>query len=269
MKTKAVRKAKPVAEAVTVQLAQDGYAVRISTGNGKVGAAFSIPNIKTCPGRTSLCESLCYVDIWPMSAPQPTNFRERNYASVLHYLKRGDLHLKLIDAIDFVSTRTLRIHDAGDFFSPAYTEAWVKTVKATPRVDFWAYTRSFSVKAILPQLLELAKLPNCAIWLSADAENWMLAVATYKAHPEFAGIAFMETPDNDHITEILNQTLPNKNYVNFPTHVPGGRIKKGVDVSKDLPQCPAITGEIPHAKKTGDQPACLACKKCLPIAVKG
>lgn len=38
----------------------------------------------------------------------------------------------------------IRIHVAGDFFSPAYFQAWVETAKNNPTVLFYTYTKSLS-----------------------------------------------------------------------------------------------------------------------------
>jgi hypothetical protein len=35
----------------------------------------------------------------------------------------------------------IRVHDAGDFFSDAYTLAWRRVMKACPQVTFYAYTK--------------------------------------------------------------------------------------------------------------------------------
>jgi len=44
--------------------------------------------------------------------------------------------------------RAVRIHDAGDFFDPAYLDAWLEVAAATPDVLFYAYTKQVSwVKA--------------------------------------------------------------------------------------------------------------------------
>lgn len=37
--------------------------------------------------------------------------------------------------------RFFRIHDSGDFFSPAYLEAWKQVARALPDITFWAPTR--------------------------------------------------------------------------------------------------------------------------------
>lgn len=40
--------------------------------------------------------------------------------------------------------QAVRIHDAGDFFSDDYTEAWLSIARATPDVLFYAYTKEVS-----------------------------------------------------------------------------------------------------------------------------
>ena len=79
-----------------------------------------------------------------------------------------------------------RIHDSGDFFSPAYVRMWAEVCKALPEVKFWAPTRVWqmpasnaSVNGLKPfrvmtaidlmfaELLKLAALPNVTIRPSA------------------------------------------------------------------------------------------------------
>ena len=35
----------------------------------------------------------------------------------------------------------IRIHDAGDFFSDDYLAAWLRVIRASARVNFYAYTK--------------------------------------------------------------------------------------------------------------------------------
>jgi len=60
-----------------------------------------------------------------------------------------------------------RIHDAGDFFSPRYVNAWIDVCRSLPHIQFWAPTRSYLVEPILGRLVELNKLPNVTIRPSA------------------------------------------------------------------------------------------------------
>src|ERR1700722_18198412 len=98
--------------------------VAISTGNGKVGAAFSLIEGGSCPGKTNLCASLCYASISRGALPVVKAYKQRNYDGMTQALKLGvDFAAKLlIRKIKASKTKTLRIHDAGDFFSPSYVK---------------------------------------------------------------------------------------------------------------------------------------------------
>jgi hypothetical protein len=187
--------------------------------------------------------------------------RMKNLKGVLAALSDGSFVKQMTAHIVTNRLKTLRIHDSGDFFSPTYVRAWEETIKANPTVSFWAYTRSFNLPEITTSLVSLAKLENVAIWLSADVDNWLKALAVYKAYPGvFAGIAFMETKgEGQQLSEQLTSILPAKNLVIFPVHGSFGRLSH--EPGKTVPNCPAITKEIPHDAKS---PACLRCMKCLP-----
>lgn len=236
-----------------------GNILTIGTGNSKTGPAFSIPHGVTCPGRTETCAAMCYVATGRMNLPVSRSSRDVQLLVILGLLKAGLLAKKLSATIQATSIKTLRIHDSGDFMSPAYTRAWYQACKELKSVTFWAYTRSFVIPSILLELVKLSKLKNVAIWISADKDNWLKAVSTYREYPSFAGIAFMETKDDQEISQALAGMLPRKNLVVFPIHGHFGRL---THVPTDsVPNCPAITKQIPHDEQF---PACLRCLKCLP-----
>lgn len=235
--------------------------LKISSGNKKTGASLSIPEGTTCPGQTESCSSACYVKFGRMSLPVVRNRRQTNLRAILRAIKENRLPELLVDAInksDAKKTGSLRIHDSGDFFSPAYCKGWIPAIKALPGIKFWAYSRSFTVPTILPGLIALSGLPNCKIWLSADRDNWKEALETFQACPSFAGIAFMQDSEEAiEIAEKLTNALPKSNLIVFPVHASFGRVT--TPIVSEFRNCPAITGEL---KKT-TLPACLACKACL------
>ena len=221
--------------------------IELSKGNSKTGPAFSLPEGITCSGKTSVCIANCYVKFGRMALPVVRDKRTRNLKAVTGYLKlrgiegRIALGVMLDKAIKDSDVSTLRIHDSGDFFSEDYTRAWIMAASRNEHVEFWAYTRSFTVPNLVPALVGLAGMPNVAIWLSADADNWVSAPAMLRQYPQFAGIAFMETEGGNDIARIIQKTV--------------------VDVDEKLRNCPAITHEIEASKKN---PACLSCRICLP-----
>lgn len=69
------------------------------------------------------------------------------------------------------AVRVMRIHVAGDFYSPDYTEQWLSIVTRSPHIQFFAYTRSWRSSPILPTLIALGQLRNCSLWFSLDRET--------------------------------------------------------------------------------------------------
>jgi hypothetical protein len=82
--------------------------------------------------------------------------------------------------------KLFRIHDSGDFFSPAYVRAWFAVCQQLPEVKFWAPTRAWQLPvstvsdnglkafrvlteadSLMAELLKLASLPNVTIRPSA------------------------------------------------------------------------------------------------------
>lgn len=59
----------------------------------------------------------------------------------------------------------VRIHAAGDFFSPEYVAAWVDVITATPGVTYWTYTK------YAPALEAFAPLRNASIVPSLTPEG--------------------------------------------------------------------------------------------------
>jgi len=63
-----------------------------------------------------------------------------------------ETHLRLARSKEFIPTvdaeikrrkvKVLRIHDSGDFFSPAYRDAWLEIIRRNPLTQFYAYTKA-------------------------------------------------------------------------------------------------------------------------------
>lgn len=237
------------------------YDIRCGTGNEKTGASFSLLAGDTCPGKTKACDG-CYATTGRMAMHQYADKRYgKNTAAIIQALKAGDGPQALTAAVVATNSRTMRIHDSGDFFSPAYVRAWIETCKALPEVKFWAYTRSWRIPAISAVLDELAALPNVAIWRSTDTDTWIAGLAAHKTTP-WAGLAHMQQEGDGEadIAAILNKSLAKRQFINFPTHTTGKHLRKGVAVQA-VRNCPAITGTL---ALVGTAPKCIQCKLCLP-----
>ena len=149
--------------------------------NGKtptIANTFGLPAGKnfSCPGATSICETVCYA-----------GKLERVYkgvkATLLHnweLLRNADMDtmsLLLSEMIaDFIvdcekrnAEKLFRIHWDGDFFSHDYAMAWKVAIILNPDVQFWVYTRSDFAVPIL------TGIQNVALYFSADSANKQLA----------------------------------------------------------------------------------------------
>ncbi len=160
----------------------DRKVANLVTKNGKQAAianTFGLPAGKnfSCPGATSVCESVCY-------AGKLEKLFKGVKANLLHnwdLLKDEDLqgmYSLLSEMIAEFKTDCLkkdapmlfRIHWDGDFFSDDYARAWRMVIEEQPDVQFWVYTRVKSAALILNNI------SNLSLYFSADSENVKTAV---------------------------------------------------------------------------------------------
>ena len=150
--------------------------------NGKtatIANTFGLPAGKafSCPGATSVCESVCY-------AGKLEKLFKGVKANLLHNwdLVRdadGETMVRLLNEmiIDFKADCAkrkapllFRIHWDGDFFNDTYTYAWKVVIDKHPDIQFWVYTRVKSAALILKDV------PNLSLYFSADSENVKTAI---------------------------------------------------------------------------------------------
>ena len=158
-------------------------------GNGKLGESihhFDLPAVKTCPGRSDLCERLCYATRGRFTMPPAT----RRYAGNLRQSRLHDFAEQLINEIRRKGVVVCRFHVSGDFYSPDYASKCLEVMRACPRVQFYFYTRSWRVVAIAPLLWEMAQQPNCQVWFSVDEETGLPAWT-----PHGVRLAYMQTSE--------------------------------------------------------------------------
>jgi hypothetical protein len=141
----------------------------LQLGNSKLGSAihvWSIPAVETCPGSTVVCRGVCYA--------LKHRFRFASVKRRLHSNWRQSLRADFVDRmtreIRASGVLVLRVHVSGDFYDADYARKWLAIVKRSPRVRFYAYTRSWRVPTILPVLQELAACRAMRLWFSTDDE---------------------------------------------------------------------------------------------------
>jgi hypothetical protein len=190
-----------------------------ASGNTKLGRtifSWSLPAALTCPGRSRLCEGLCY--------------------ALKHRFVMAKLFMQFVQNWIIASTPffawwmvrkilkaragVVRIHVSGDFFNAIYAEQWVKIAEALPLVHFFAYTRSWRDPSIRNVLARLSALPNVQLWYSVDAETGcpttlatesQVRLAYLATHPqdvcERADLVFRDYPARDVIQKQIGGVL--------------------------------------------------------------
>lgn len=141
-------------------------ALCIGKGNIKLGAAltFSLPSRFTCPGASPWCLHRCYAMRYERLRPFCLNAYGRNLSLSLD----TDRFAETMTAMLPRGLRGLRIHVSGDYYSAAYSAAWIRICQGRPDILFWSYTRSWSLPAILPSLDALRSLANVHLYGSTD-----------------------------------------------------------------------------------------------------
>ncbi len=153
-------------------------AVNKSGTQASIANTFGLPSGKafSCPGATSVCETICYAGRLEKVFKGVRNVLVSNYEQLLKadLMGKATLLAEMIrefsDECDKRGAEKLfRIHWDGDFFDEEYTRAWAITIMAFPDVQFWAYTRSdFAVPLLI-------NIENLALYFSADSANKTLA----------------------------------------------------------------------------------------------
>jgi hypothetical protein len=142
----------------------------LTLGNRKVGESihvWSLPAVRTCPGATATCKSVCYA----------TRHRyhfdavKERLAWNLEEAERETFVGKMVKEVRRKGCLVVRVHSAGDFFSKVYAEKWLEIMKACPRPRFYFYTRSHRVPEIAPALESMAALKCCRAWYSIDRDT--------------------------------------------------------------------------------------------------
>ena len=161
---------------------KDRKVANLVTPNGKqasIANTFGLPAGKaySCPGATSVCESVCYAGKLEKIFPSVK-------VNLLHnwdLLKDADGETMVLllnemivdfqnDCIKKDAPMLFRIHWDGDFFNDTYAYAWKVIIDKHADVQFWVYTRVKSAALILKDIA------NLSLYFSADSENVKTAI---------------------------------------------------------------------------------------------
>jgi len=161
---------------------KDRKVANLVTPNGKqasIANTFGLPAGKaySCPGATSVCETVCYAGKLEKIFPGVKTNLLHNWS----LLKDSDLETMYsllsemiaefkTDCVRREAPMLFRIHWDGDFFSDDYALAWRMVIEEQPDIRFWVYTRVKSAALILKDVT------NLSLYFSADSENVKTAV---------------------------------------------------------------------------------------------
>jgi ferredoxin len=185
-------------ETHVLKRSKDRKVANAVTPNGKspkIANAFGLPSGKpfSCPGATSVCETVCYAGKLEKIYKGVKNVLVSNWENILYvdYLfgvyGMTDLLANMME--EFVeecekkgASKDFRIHWDGDFFSIDYAKAWAMVAKAYPDVHFWVYTRSFTPEInVIPVI---SGIDNLTVYLSVDSDNLRYAKNVRAEYPD-------------------------------------------------------------------------------------
>ena len=155
----------------------DRKVANLVTKNGKQAAianTFGLPAGKeySCPGATSICESVCYAGkLEKLYKAVKANLlhnwellRNADEPTMVNLLEDMIADFKA-DCVKKNAPKLFRIHWDGDFFNDTYARAWQYVILNNTDIQFWVYTRVKSAA------LMLNNISNLSLYYSTDDEN--------------------------------------------------------------------------------------------------
>jgi len=220
---------------------KDRKVANIVTPNGKQASmanTFGLPAGKaySCPGATSVCESVCYAGKLEKVFPSVKKNLLHNWALLKDEDLQGMYTLlsEMIaefkaECVKREAPMLFRIHWDGDFFNDDYAQAWRMVIEEQPDIQFWVYTRVKSAAVILKDIV------NLSLYYSTDSENKSIGVTLKKDH----GVKLAYLAKNFQIGQADMKELTGK---------PGAK-------------CPENLKAIPLISQGGS--ACVSCSLCV------
>ena len=211
------------------------------TPNGKqasIANTFGLPAGKaySCPGATSVCETVCYAGklekIFPTVKVNLLHnwelLKDADYETMVSLLNEMIIDFKK-DCAKKETPLLFRIHWDGDFFNDTYAYAWKQVIMNHSNIQFWVYTRVKSAALLLNGL------DNLSLYYSTDSENKDTGIELKTDH----GISLAYLAKNFELGQADMKALTGK---------PGAK-------------CPENKKAIPLISEKGS--ACATCKLCI------
>jgi hypothetical protein len=220
---------------------KDRKVANLVTPNGKqasIANTFGLPAGKaySCPGATTVCESVCYAGKLEKVFPTVKKNLLHNWSLLKD--ADGETMVRLLnemitefkaDCVKREAPMLFRIHWDGDFFNDTYAYAWKVVIDKHPDIQFWVYTRVKSAAMILKDV------SNLSLYFSADSENVKTAVdLKINSGVRMAYLAKNFTIGQADVKEMIGKTAA---------------------------KCPENNKQIPLISTNGS--ACVSCSLCV------
>jgi len=184
--------------------------------------------IRTCPA-AGVCAGLCYARVNTYRFSGVIAAHTRNLQATIDDLPGWATAMTdELTARRYRGGKWVRIHDAGDFYSDAYLEAWLDITRATPDVTFYCYTREVER---FKRLVE-PDPPNNLLWLySLGGREDHLVDLEHDRHCDVFpthddAIAAGYTPQDDDDRHAV--TLPTNRIAVIANNIPQLKRRQGV-----------------------------------------
>ena len=236
-----IKERKRVATMTKLLRSKDRKVANAVSPNGKtptIANTFGLPAGKaySCPGATSVCESVCYAGklekVFPTVKKNLLHnwelVKDADHDTIEALLEEMIADFKA-DCVKREAPMLFRIHWDGDFFNDTYTFAWKHVILNHPDIQFWVYTRVKSAA------LMLKGIENLSLYYSTDSENKDTGVELKTDH----GIKLAYLAKNFLIGQADLKALTNR---------PGAK-------------CPENNKQIPLISTKGS--ACVSCSLCV------
>jgi hypothetical protein len=183
-----IKERKRVTPMTKLLRSKDRKVANVVTPNGKQASmanTFGLPAGKaySCPGATSVCESVCYAGKLEKVFPSVKKNLLHNWALLKDEDLQGMYTLLSEMVAEFKAEcvkkdapMLFRIHWDGDFFNDDYAQAWRLVIEEQPDIQFWVYTRVNSAALILKDIA------NLSLYYSTDSENKTIGLTLKKDH---------------------------------------------------------------------------------------
>lgn len=99
----------------------------------------NLPRGITCPGKTPVCDSVCYANKAERMYKSARDSRQAN----LVLSRRPDFDKQLIQEVHSGGYAKVRLHESGDVYNQEYLDKLIRAVRGCPKTKFLMYSKSF------------------------------------------------------------------------------------------------------------------------------